>query len=171
MNIIKFPSCILREKIPEFDFTDPFIDPKQFEKDMLETMYAHNGVGLAANQVGYPVRMFVMGHRDSPELGQAFFNPIVISNTTDINDTEEGCLSFPNIYVNIKRPTAIIAGWQNSSGEYQEKKISGYDCKCFLHELDHLEGIVFRDRVSPLRWAMAVKKSKSTKRTFNVRTK
>jgi peptide deformylase len=73
---------------------------------------------------------------------------------------EEGCLSFPGIFVNIKRPRAIKARWQNSKGEFVEGEFTGYDCKCFLHELDHLEGIVFQDRVSPLKWAMGVKKSK-----------
>jgi peptide deformylase len=73
---------------------------------------------------------------------------------------EEGCLSFPGVYVNIKRPKAIKARWQNSSGETMEGEFTGYECKCFLHELDHLEGIVFQDRVSTLKWALGVKKSK-----------
>jgi peptide deformylase len=164
LKIIKFPDPILRERMPEFDFSNPIIDPKQLEKDMLETMYAHNGLGLSANQVGIATRMFVMGHKDFSESSQAFFNPVVVANTSDIKDLEEGCLSFPGIYVNIKRPTAIKARWQNSSGEWQESEFNGYDCKCFLHELDHLEGIVFQDRVSTLKWALAVKKSKPKKR-------
>jgi peptide deformylase len=131
---------------------------------MIETMFAHDGLGLSANQVGHRIRMFVMGHKDFPENAQAFFNPIVVANTNTVKDLEEGCLSFPGIYVNIKRPTAIKARWQNSSGEWQESEFSGYDCKCFLHELDHLEGIVFQDRVSTLKWALAVKKSKPKKR-------
>jgi peptide deformylase len=77
---------------------------------------------------------------------------------------EEGCLSFPGIYVNIKRPTAIKARWQNSKGEFEEGDLYGYDCKCFLHELDHLEGVVFQDRVSPLKWALGIKKSKGNKK-------
>jgi peptide deformylase len=164
MQIIKFPDQILREKIPEFDFNNPTVDPKQIEKEMIETMFAHDGLGLSANQVGHRIRMFVMGHKDFPENAQAFFNPIVVANTNTVKDLEEGCLSFPGIYVNIKRPTAIKARWQNSSGEWQESEFSGYDCKCFLHELDHLEGIVFQDRVSTLKWALAVKKSKPKKR-------
>lgn len=166
LQIVKFPDPILRERMPEFDFENPSEDPKQLEKDMLELMYANSGVGLSANQVGKRVRMFVMGHKDSPELGMAFFNPMVVANTLDIKDIEEGCLSFPNVYVKIKRPTAIKVRWQNSSGELQEGEFSGYDCKCFLHELDHLEGITFQDRVSALKWALAVKKSKPTKRKF-----
>lgn len=160
MKIVKFPDTILRERIPEFDFANPSHDPKQLEKDMLEIMYQHNGIGLAANQVGEKVRMFVMGHKDRPEDGMAFFNPTVIANTEDVMDLEEGCLSFPGIYVNIKRPRAIKARWQNSSGETMEGEFTGYECKCFLHELDHLEGIVFQDRVSTLKWALGVKKSK-----------
>ena len=160
MNIIKYPNDILREKISNFDFANPSMDPVQLEKDMLETMYQYDGIGLAANQVGIRARVFVMGHRDQPENGMAFFNPEVIANTDDIEDLEEGCLSFPGIYVNIKRPKAIKARWQNSKGELMEGEFRGYECKCFLHELDHLEGVVFQDRVSPVKWALGVKKSK-----------
>ena len=163
LNIVKFPNPILREKLVDFNFSNPSIDPKQIEKDMLDLMYTTNGVGLAANQVGQRFRMFVMGHKDSPDLGQAFFNPEVVASTTELRDMVEGCLSFPEVYVKIKRPTEIKARWQNSAGEWQESEFSGYDCKCFLHELDHLEGITFQDRVSTLKWALAVKQSKKRK--------
>jgi peptide deformylase len=159
MNIVKFPDEILRERMPEFDFANPSIDPIQLEKDMLEFMYANDGIGLAANQVGERVRMFVMGHIANKEAGIAFFNPEVVASTKDLDDLEEGCLSFPGIFVNIKRPKAIKARWQNSKGEVMEGEFTGYDCKCFLHELDHLEGIVFKDRISTLKWALGVKKS------------
>jgi peptide deformylase len=164
LNIVKFPNPILRKQISEFDFDNPPMDPIQLEKDMIETMLATDGIGLAANQVGIEARVFVMGHKATPELAQAFFNPIVVANTNEIEDLEEGCLSFPGIYATIKRPTAIKARWQNSKGEWQESEFDGYNCKCFLHELDHLEGIVFQDRISPLKWAMAVKKTQKRKR-------
>ena len=160
MNIVKFPDPILRERMPEFDFTNPSHDPVQLEKDMLETMFRYDGIGLAANQVGIRARVFTMGHRDNPEGGMAFFNPEVVGNTEDLEDLEEGCLSFPGIFVKIKRPKAIKARWQNSKGEVVEGEFRGYECKCFLHELDHLEGVVFQDRVSSLKWALGVKKSK-----------
>lgn len=159
MNIIKFPDPILRQRIPEFDFTNPTHDPVQLEKDMIQLMLERDGIGLAANQVGIPVRMFVMGHRDNPEMAQAFFNPMVVACTDDVEDREEGCLSFPGIYVNIKRPKKIRVQWQDSKGQTQQDEFDGYNCKCFLHELDHLEGIVFKDRVSTIKWALAVKKS------------
>jgi peptide deformylase len=163
LKIVKFPDPILRERMPEFDFGNSDIDPKQLEKDMIETMFFNDGMGLAANQVGQRIRMFVMGHRDIPDAAQAFYNPVITATTDDVHDLEEGCLSFPGIYVNIKRPTAIKARWQTSSGEVQEGEFRGYECKCFLHELDHLEGIVFQDRVSAIKWAMSVKKSKTKK--------
>jgi peptide deformylase len=160
MNIVKFPDPILREKIPEFNFENPDYDPVHLEKDMIELMLMEDGIGLAANQVGIRARMFVMGHRDYPEAAQAFFNPMIIAHVDDLEDLEEGCLSFPGIFVKIKRPKKIKARWQNSKGEWQEDVFDGYNCKCFLHELDHLEGIVFQDRVSALKWALAVKKTK-----------
>jgi peptide deformylase len=163
LQIIKFPNEILRHKVADFDFNNKGIDPIKLEKELIETMLGYDGIGLAATQVGLPLRVFVMGHRDNPETAQAFFNPIVVRWTDDVEDLEEGCLSFPGIYVNIKRPKKILARWQNSQGEWQESEFDGYNCKCFLHELDHLEGIVFKDRVSTLKWAMAVKKSKKRK--------
>jgi len=163
LNIVKFPDNMLREKTEEFDFENCVLDPVKLEQELIETMLANDGIGLAATQVGLPLRVFVMGHKATPELAQAFFNPIVVATTDTIEDLEEGCLSFPGIYVNIKRPTAIKARWQNSKGEWQESEFDGYNCKCFLHELDHLEGIVFKDRISPLKWAMAVKKLKNRK--------
>jgi peptide deformylase len=164
LKIVKFPDTILAQSMPEFDFANPVTDPKQLEADMLEAMFANDGMGLAANQVGVATRMFVMGHKNLKENAQAFFNPVVIANTESIADLEEACLSFPGVYVTIKRPTAIKARWQNSSGEWEEGEFSGYDCKCFLHELDHLEGITFKDRTSTLKWALAVKKSQPKKR-------
>lgn len=163
MKITKFPDPILREKLPDFDFTNPDIDPKELEKQMLEFMYAHDGIGLAANQVGVKARMFVMGYKDNPEAGMAFFNPMIVANTEKLDELEEGCLSFPGIYVKIKRPSAIKARWQNSSGKWEEGEFDGYNCKCFLHEFDHLEGITYQDRVSPLKWALATKKLKKGK--------
>jgi peptide deformylase len=163
LKIVKFPDPILRERMPEFDFDNPSEDPKQLEKEMLELMYSMEGIGLSANQVGKRVRMFVIGNPADPTKGEAFFNPEVVANTKDMQDLDEGCLSFPNIYVKIKRPTAIKARWQNSAGEVQESEFSGYDCKTFLHELDHLEGITYQDRVSTLKWAVAVKKTQKRK--------
>lgn len=169
MNVVRFPNPILRERMPDFDFSNPPIDPKQLEKDLIEEMLKNDGIGLAANQLGIKARVFAMGHKDYPDAAKAFFNPVITANTDSVEDLEEGCLSFPGIFVKIKRPTAIKARWQNSSGEWEEGEFDGYNCKCFLHEYDHLEGITFQDRVSSLKWALAVKKANKGK--FNAFTK
>lgn len=156
-KILQFPDPFLRKKLPDFDFSNPIRDPKELEKEMLETMYANDGIGLSANQIGLDARVFVMGHKDYPNAGQAFFNPMVVKTVDTIESVEEGCLSFQGMFVEVKRPKKILARWQNSSGVWDEDEFDGYNCKCFLHELDHLEGIVFKDRVSTLRWALAVK--------------
>ena len=165
LQIIKFPNVLLTEKMPAFDFDNPIMDPLELEKQMLTAMYASDGIGLAANQVGIAARVFVMGYKDDPENGMAFFNPVIDKNTDDIDDMAEGCLSFPGIYVNIKRPGKIQVSYQSSSGEARTEILEGLNCRCFLHEFDHLEGITFQSRVSALKWAMAVKKSKP-KRKF-----
>lgn len=163
MQIVKYPNPILFQRIEHFDFSNPKYDPIQLEKDMIDIMFKENGIGLAANQIGISARVFVMGHKDYPDNAQAFFNPMVVAHLDDVENLEEGCLSFPGIYVNIKRPKKIKARWQNSKGEWQEDIFDGYNCKCFLHELDHLEGITFKDRISNIKWALAVKKSKRKK--------
>lgn len=167
MKIVRFPNLILREKMPYFDFSHSNLDPKQLEQDLIKLMFQEGGIGLAANQAGIKARVFVMGHPSNPELARAFFNPEVIASTDTFNDMEEGCLSFPGVFVKVKRPEKIKAKWQNSKGELEEGIFEGYDCKCFLHEFDHLEGIVFQDRISPLKWNLAIKR----KDKINARTK
>lgn len=163
LPIIHYPNDILRERLPEFDFTNPITDPVKLQTDMLETMFSNKGMGLSANQVGIRARVFVMGHSQHRELAQAFFNPMVIATIDSVEELEEGCLSFPGVYVKIKRPRKILARWQTAQAEWQESEFTGYDCKCFLHELDHLEGVVFQDRVSVLKWALAVKRANKRK--------
>jgi len=163
MKLIESSNNVLHERITEFDFNNPIADPVELEKSMLEFMYQNNGIGLAANQVGIKARMFVMGHKDNPNLGMGFFNPEIIAHTDDMAEMEEGCLSFSNVFVKIKRPKKIKARYQTSSGEWQEREFEGYDCRCFLHEFDHLEGITMKDRLSQLKWALAVKKANKRK--------
>jgi peptide deformylase len=159
LTIVKHPNPILEERMPEFDFGNPLTDPVQLEKDMIEIMLERGGIGLAANQVGIKTRMFVMGHPKYRDHAQAFFNPVIAGITEDTLEEEEGCLSFPNIYVKIKRPRGVLVRFQNSKGETQEAEFFGTECRCFLHEFDHLEGITYKDRLSTLKWALAVKKS------------
>jgi len=165
LKLVTFPNTILAERMPDFDFENPVMDPKELEKQMIEFMFANNGLGLAANQIGIRARVFTMGHSQDPDSAQAFFNPIIENISEELYDVEEGCLSFPGIFVKIKRPRKIQVTYQTSSGETKTEILEDYNAKCFLHEYDHLEGITYKDRTSALKWAMAIKKSKP-KRKF-----
>lgn len=163
-NIVLYPNPILEEQMPEFDFANPIMDPKELETMLLTSMYVTGAIGIAAPQIGIRTRAFAMGHVTMPEDSYAVFNPVVLEASTDILDVEEGCLSFPFVYVKIKRPSWIVVKYTRSNGEEQTDRLEGYNCKCFLHELDHLDGINFKDRVSTLKWALAVKKSNKVKK-------
>jgi peptide deformylase len=163
LKIVKHPNPILEEVMPEFDFANPIMDPVELEKQMLETMFASDGIGLAAPQVGVRTRVFTMGHNLMKDQSSAYFNPEVIDASTDLLDVEEGCLSFPLVFVKIKRPSWIVGKYYDRDGNEHQHKFEGYDCKCFLHELDHLNGINFKDRLSTLKWSLAIKKSKKVR--------
>ena len=163
-KIIHYPNPILDEQMPEFDFENPVMDPIELELELKAAMFAYGGIGLAAPQVGIKTRVFTMGHVSMPENSFAVFNPIVLEASTDTLDVEEGCLSFPNVYAKIKRPSWIVVKYFTSTGEERTDRLEGYNCKCFLHELDHLDGVVMKDRLSQLKWALAIKKSKKVKK-------
>ena len=158
MNLIKYPNEILEREVKDVDLENPGFDPVELKKEMVEFMIANNGIGLSANQIGLDAKVFVMG--DSLENSTMCINPTVLQYTSDTQDDIEGCLSFPNVFVKIKRPKEILARYWNEKLEECTVKIEGYSAKCYLHEMDHLMGITFKDRASTLKWNMATKKAK-----------
>jgi len=158
MNLIKYPNEFLEREVKDVDLENPGFDPVELKKEMVDFMIANNGIGLSANQIGLDAKVFVMG--DSVENSTMCINPTVLQYTSDTQDDIEGCLSFPNVFVKIKRPKEILAEWYNENLEKQTVKIEGYSAKCYLHELDHLLGITFKDRASKLKWNMATKKAR-----------
>lgn len=157
MKLIKYPNDFLDKKVKEVDLENLEFNPAELKKEMVEFMLANNGIGLSANQIGLDAQVFVMG--DSIENSTMCINPTVLQYTSNTQDDIEGCLSFPNIFVKVKRPREILARYWNENLEECTIKIEGYSAKCYLHELDHLLGITFKDRVSKLRWDMAAKKA------------
>lgn len=140
-------------------------DSEKLEQEMITFMQNNQGIGLAANQIGLTKRVFVMGSERVPGFPRPFalFNPKILESSTDMILDQEGCLSYPGLYLNIKRPTWIIAEYQDSNGDTREVKIDGYLSKCFQHELDHLNGVCFIDIVSPLKLQLAMKKLRKSK--------
>jgi len=133
---------------------------EQLEKDMIEFMLANHGIGLAANQIGITKRVFVMGSYNIEGFPEPFavFNPVIKQTSEEEILNREGCLSFPDLWLHVKRPTWIIAEYQDSKGNTHETKIDGYLATCFQHELDHLNGVCFVDKVSKLKLQLAMKK-------------
>jgi peptide deformylase len=135
---------LLTNKLDTFDFSNPPTDPIQLAKDLSETMLHHNGMGLAANQVGLPYRVFVI--KSNPIL--ACFNPKIVAVTGEHVELEEGCLTFPNYYVKIRRPKQIRVRYTYPNGETVTEIYDGMTARIFQHELDHLDGVLFMSRAT-----------------------
>lgn len=141
----------LKEVLKPFDFSNPPINPNAFASALVETCKLYKGLGLSANQCGFKHRVFVIGSGDEYV---AFFNPEIVTTKGSVKFTE-GCLSFPNLYVNIERPEAVEVKWQDFNGEPHKAIFNGLSARCFLHELDHLNGITFDTKLKPLALKMA----------------
>lgn len=158
MELIYHPNNFLNKEVATVNLENPGFDPKELKKEMVDFMLLNNGIGLSANQIGLDAKVFVMG--DKVENSTICINPTVLQYTSDTQNDYEGCLSFPNIYMRVNRPKEILAEFYDENLEKQTVKITDYSAKCYLHELDHLLGITFKDRVSKLKWDMAVKKAR-----------
>jgi len=145
----------LHEALPEFNFSNPSVNPNEFASTLVETCKLNKGIGLSANQCGFKHRVFVMGAGDEYV---AFFNPKVISLSDEMALMDEGCLSYPLLSLKISRPKEIMVEYQDFNGELRNTKLVGISARCFLHELDHMNGIVYTSRVKPLAFQMAMKK-------------
>ena len=177
-SIIEIPDPVLKQvSAPVEEFGDAL---RTLVADMFETMYDAPGIGLAAIQVGVPHRVLVIdlqpededaepevctahgghehSHKPLKKEPQVFINPEVLEESEELSVYSEGCLSVPEIYADVERPARIRARWQDLDGKRHEAEIDGMLATCLQHEMDHLEGIVFLDRVSRLKRQMAIKK-------------
>ena len=152
MEITEYPEKVLGEvgePVTEFD--------EEFEKlvdDMFETMYREEGVGLAAPQVGLSLRLFVM---DCAGLKVVAANPEIISKEGE-QDGEEGCLSVGRVHAALKRAAKVTLRAQDAKGNWYEQEAEGLAARCFQHETDHCDGIVFLDKTSPLKRELVKRK-------------
>ena len=165
MKLVLDPDPILKEQAIAWDFTVD-TNAEQIESEMLQIMNTFKGIGLAANQVGLLKRVFTIKLKNQ-EQPFAMFNPEVISESKELQDNEEGCLSFPDLWLGVKRPKQIEAKYLDKDGKECTITLTGIDARCFLHELDHLNGTVFTEKVSQMKLILARKKQ----RKHNGRTK
>ena len=133
--------------------------------DMLETMYDAPGIGLAAPQIGVMKRLIVMDCiKDGPPEPMALINPQVLWSSEDLGSYEEGCLSIPDQYAEVRRPSSVKVGWMDLNGMMQERLFEGLWATCVQHEIDHLNGKLFIDYLGPLKRQMITRKMEKLKR-------
>ncbi len=140
---------------------------RQLADDMLETMYDAPGIGLAAPQVGVSARLIVMDcakREDQPPRPMALFNPEVVWSSEARNVYEEGCLSIPEQYADVERPAEVRVRWTTPEGKIAEEGFAGLWATCVQHEIDHLNGRLFIDYLTPLRRQLITRKMEKLKR-------
>ena len=157
LKLHKEDDPVLKQKAENWDFEN-HVNAAVIEREMLEVMRASNAIGLAGNQVGLLRRVFVMRLQDGREIG--CFNPWIMIGDNDLINGEEGCLSFPNLWLKIERHNKITASYLDNAGKQCIIELEGLDARCFQHELDHLDGITFTEYVSDLKLKMARKKQR-----------
>jgi len=133
-------------------------DLRALMDDMLETMYAAPGIGLAAIQVGAPVRVIVMdlARGEEPKSPRFFVNPQILWASEEVLPYEEGCLSVPEIYDEVERPAKVRVRYLDYDGQVVEEEAEGLFAVCIQHEIDHLDGVLFLDHLSRLKRDRAI---------------
>jgi peptide deformylase len=158
--VVVWPDERLRQPSVEIKEIDPSV--QALYQDLVDSMYAENGLGIASLQLGDPRRMFIvepkLAGRAAEDPPVAFLNPEVVWTSEEIQDSEEGCLSFPEIYIKVKRPLRARVRAMGMDGAAFELEGEGLLARCLLHEHDHLTGKLLVDFVGPLKRQMIKKK-------------
>ena len=163
---------ILTQKTERFDFDNPPIDPVELFNNMKDTLVANRGVGLACPQVGLPYSMFVVGHHSVPDEIMAVFNPTIVDYSGEEYYEEEGCLTFPGLFIKVKRHMNVRVRMAIEDGSIDTITLDGFAARVFQHEFDHLNGILYQKRANRYHVDQAKKQKVKLdrKRNKNVRT-
>ncbi|MDY8109048.1 peptide deformylase [Fulvimarina sp. 2208YS6-2-32] len=157
--LIILPDPVLRKVSEPVARVDDAL--KRFADDMLETMYEAPGIGLAAIQVGEPLRMLTIDiskEEDDKRQPRVYLNPEIVGVADDISVYEEGCLSIPDYFAEVERPAGVTVRYLGLDGEMHEEVADGLLATCLQHEIDHLNGVLFIDYLSKLKRDMVIKK-------------
>lgn len=159
-----FGQSVLRKTAEEIDYKT-YPDLKGLINNMFETLKYSEGVGLAAPQIGLPIRLFIIDldviSDDEPQYKgylRTFINPRILEESEETSVMSEGCLSIPGINENVRRPNKVLVAYTDENGEEQQRRLEGFEARVFQHEFDHLEGKMFVDRLSSLRKQLIKKK-------------
>jgi peptide deformylase len=157
LDILPDNHPMLHKPAERFDFDNPPMDPEQLFQDLKETLIARRSVGLSAVQCGIPYQVFIVGDPFEPDSIFSVFNPKVVNQGNEITIMEEGCLTFPGLFIKIKRPSKVRARFSGHDGNIDTLTMDGYTARTFLHEYDHINGILFNERASKLQLDRAKK--------------
>jgi peptide deformylase len=155
MNFVSENDPILSEPCQEFDFENPPVNAEEFANSLYNKMVQFDGLGLSANQVGYPYRVFAMRNDENP---MVLFNPKIVFESENEVIMKEGCLSFPLLYLSVKRPDSVRVRYQNWDGTVDTLTLIGMSARIALHEYDHLEGKTFTQKASQFESQRAMRK-------------
>jgi len=163
-DILVVPDPVLKQVSQPVERVDD--DLRALMDDMLETMYDAPGIGLAAIQIGVPKQVIVMdlAGPDEPKAPRYFVNPQILDASVETQPYEEGCLSVPDIYDEVERPSKVKLKYLNYQGEEVVEEAEGLFAVCIQHEMDHLKGVLFIDYLSRLKRDRAVAKVKKQAR-------
>ncbi len=162
LRILTYPHPMLRRKAePVAAVTD---EVRRLLDDMLETMYAAPGIGLAAPQVGVPLRLVVADVSEDKSAPLRLVNPRILSRSEETASAEEGCLSLPDLYAEVRRPSAVEVSFLDEHGSEKRLRAEGTLARCLQHELDHLDGILFIDHLSLVRRNLLLRKYQKQRR-------
>lgn len=156
--LVILPDPVLRQVSRPVERVDD--DLRRFADDMFETMYDAPGIGLAAIQIGEPLRMLVidLAKEEEPKAPQIFINPEIVAHGDGISVYEEGCLSIPEYYAEVERPDTVTVKYLDRDGKERLIEADGLMATCLQHEIDHLNGVLFIDHISKLKRDMVVRK-------------
>ena len=156
--LVLLPDPILRERSKPIERVDD--DLRALADDMLATMYDAPGIGLAAIQIGEPVRMLVadVAKEDEPSAPHVLINPEIVARSDETGVYEEGCLSIPDYYADVERPASVTVTYVDRDGGERTLEADGVLATCLQHEIDHLNGVLFIDHISKLKRDMVIKR-------------
>lgn len=159
MQLVDKNDPVLLNPCKPFDFLMPPFEINDFARELVSFMYEKNGIGLAANQVGVPYRIFSM--RAAPE-NFVCVNPKIVMFSNEKIVLEEGCLTYPNLLVKVKRSQHIRVRFETPNGDVLTKKFTGLSARIFQHEMDHLDGMIFYNRANKFHKDQSLRKWKKT---------
>lgn len=169
MQLVDEKNTILKKVMPDFNFDDPIIDPNELVREMHKVRKRDGGIGLAAPQIGVETRVVVIGMGDFQsdgveEFAKEFFNPEITEYSKDTEYMIEGCLSFPGLFVKVKRPKEITFTYEDLDGTKYVDHLSGITSRIVQHEIDHLDGITFDTKANRIHLQKAKKDRKLSSR-------